>query len=147
MASNYPDTKIMNALYSHLKAMSGGIAIAWPNEAWPPAGQPEPSRYLRVSLQPNEIQQAGVGDAAANRYRGVLQVTLVDKMGRGRSAYTEVAGQIIAHFDRKTRISRDGVLVSMEFPPWSPGPIDDNEKQRTETPVTIRWWADVFPTP
>lgn len=138
------EAKIMDAVLAYLRQLeldgfSPTLAIAMPFVGFdPPAGP-----YLQASWLPADTETRTVSLAGSNRHRGVLQVSVfwprggTDEEGPGLIPAGQVASQIAAHFKYGTRISANGVTVTVPRQPSIGRPLE--EPDRLQVPVSIPW--------
>lgn len=129
------EATIPDLLLTHLGALvfSPAMPIAWPNLSFtPPAGE-----YLEVTFMPNTNVNQFIGNNSKTQHQGLLQVTVVSKSGIGIVGPNEVAGKIVEHFAKGTKIIADGVKVKIDRKPTVAAPMQDADRVRV--PVTIRY--------
>jgi hypothetical protein len=138
MPASTVEGKIEDALFAHLDAFTPAIPTSYPNRDFTP---PASGKYLRATHQPNRSFQATLGDAGTNRLQGILQVDVFDRENAGSLPSREMAGALIAHFKRGTRLDAGGgLVVRVNAPPYAVAPIQNNGW--LQTPVTITYFAD-----
>ena len=115
MASVGIETRIFEALAGWLAALtfSPAVPIAWPNKSYAPSGT-----YLRPWLLPAPTEAMTLSAAGPIDYRGTFQVSVFATVDAGPTAPLETASAIARHFKRGTKLSRDGIDVWMDDPPW-----------------------------
>lgn len=92
--------------------------------------------YLEAVFIPNETNTVFVGDRDPKQYQGFLQVTVVTPRLKPPVDPFEVAGTIISHYRKGTRLSGGpGVTVRILREPWASQPIPDEGWRRV--PVSI----------
>lgn len=138
MAAN-TDATIFTALVTHLQGLvfTPALPIAGANVTFPPAGQPTPSKYLRLAFLPNRPIPYPIGDDPEPR-QGILQVSVIWPKGSGIIDPLNVAGQIIDHFKNETLFAT-GVKITISSEPWAVGPLI--EDALVQIPVTIPYIA------
>ncbi|NLS03622.1 hypothetical protein HGP14_09650 [Rhizobium sp. P32RR-XVIII] len=134
MATN-TDATIFAALVAHLQGItfSPALPIAGPNVLFPQAGQPTPTKYLRLAFLPNRPRPYPIADDPEPR-QGILQVSVIWPKGVGIIDPLNVAGQIIERFKNKTLFA-SGVKITISSEPWAAGPLIEDAS--VQVPVTI----------
>lgn len=125
---------IPEALLTHLESFTYAEAfgIAWPNLAFTPTpGTP----YLDVALLPNETGTPMVGSGASKEHIGFLQIAVMWPAGEGAMSALALAGAIIEHFKKGTRITTADISFAIEREPWIAPPLP--EPDRLRVPVSI----------
>jgi hypothetical protein len=132
------ETRILEALNAQLAALvlSPVVPIAWQNKSFTPSGA-----YLRPWLLPVRTDALTVSVLGSNDYAGLYQVDVFWPSGSGLTDPMERASAIAAHFKRGTRISREGITVRIDDPPW-PGPALQ-EPNWIQVPVSVPYRAFV----
>src|SRR5215212_9993347 len=115
MPSAGVETRISEALNSWLAGLvlSPALPIAWPNDPFTPT-----SAFLQPSLLPAPTVAMAVPYAGPNEYIGVYQVSVFYPAGQGMTAPAETASLVVARFRRGTALSRSGIEVRINNPPW-----------------------------
>jgi hypothetical protein len=131
------EATIPDLLLAHLGALvlSPALPIAWPNLSF----TPPPGEYLEATFMPNTNVNLFVGNDATTQHQGLLQVTVVAKSGLGIVGPNDIAGQIVEHFAKGTRIDGQGFVLSIDEKPSVAPSIQ--EADRIRVPVTVRWYA------
>lgn len=91
---------------------------AYPNVAFTP---PEPSKikvWLRATILPVPTFEMAVAFDGPNRHSGILQIDTFQGRGLGEPALLRLAAQVIAYFDRGTKMVSDGVTVQVLSKPY-----------------------------
>ncbi len=129
------DAIIMSALLDRLATFvtTPALQIAYPGIAFPATGQPLPDSYLQASFMPNRTDTLSVG-IGRQRHQGIFQVSVWWKSGQGLVKPFDVAGAIIDHFAKGTRLTSGDVVVQINRKPWSAGPLQ--EADRVQIPVS-----------
>lgn len=132
------DAIIFDGLCNHLDrlVLSRALKIAWPDVDFVPPAE----GYLRVTFLPNVTVQGDLGTLGRNRHAGLFQVSLMWPEGYGSGEPMALAGEIIAHFKRGTVITRDGVTIHIDRPPYLSPALKD--PPFTQYPVTISYRSD-----
>lgn len=74
--------------------------------------------WLRATFLPAASYSLSVGYQSDAQHQGILQVDVFRYPGDGELAIGRVASQVIAWFDRGTKLSKTGVTVSVERKPY-----------------------------
>lgn len=126
---------IPDALLTHLIAFAASpeIGLALPGRVFVPIdGEP----YLEAVYLPNRTDTRAIGDNDAQDHQGLLQVSVMwPSDDDGLIPALDLAGQVINHFAKGTRLSSDGVLVRIERKGWVAPHLQ--EPDRLRVPVTI----------
>lgn len=141
MSSTLP---VQQALYSRLTAVAPGAAIAstlisWPNAPFTP---PASGLWYEAHFLPGEPRAAGIGQSAANRHTGLLQVTINAFPNVGEGTANTEAERIIACFKRGTTLTYSGQTVVIDKAWRCPG-YESSEPAFYQVPVRIQYRADV----
>ncbi len=127
------ESDIKVALFDRLRDAIGLWPVAYPNVKFT---VPSNKRYLRVSHQPNETQTPFLR-AGEKEHEGLLQVTVVEGIGKGDIKATDQASLVVQLFKHLTEISSlSGNIQIPRQPSVAPG---FNTKTTYELPVTIRY--------
>lgn len=131
------EAQITEALLQRLAAFtySPALKIAYPNVAFPKAGETKPDAYLEAHQLRAPTQ--GVGISAWNEHQGIWQVDVVRKAQDGLTAPTQIADAVAAHFPRNLKLTNGSVRVDIDEPAQIAAPIQDDGYLRT--PVSIRY--------
>jgi hypothetical protein len=111
---------IPNAMLGHLATFasqqSPAIAVSWPDVSFsPPNGQP----YLEAVHVPNRSETIGIADDAHALHEGFLQVAVMWPAGSGGLiAATNLAGEILSHFAKGTKLEDSDVIVKIDRSGW-----------------------------
>ena len=126
---------IVDALCNHMAALTlpVGVGIAWPNVAFEPGNSP----YVAVRILKNDPVQPRIRFGDEPIRQGIMQVTVYTPEGAGIIAQSELAGTIRDHFKRGTKITKDGVTVSIIDEPRVASDIQ--EPAWSAVPVSISW--------
>lgn len=138
MAAVGIESKITEALLQRLAALtlSPVLPVAYPNIAFPAAGQTKPDVYLEArSPLRAETQQLGI--SAWDTHVGIFQIDVVYKAQDGLIKPTEIADKIADWFKRGTRLTNGDVRVDIDATPSVAAPVADSPYIRT--PVSIRY--------
>jgi hypothetical protein len=130
---------IFKAMMDHLTMLTftPAMPIAGANVTFPPAGQPTPSKYLRLAFMPNRPIPYPIGDDPEPR-QGILQVSVIWPKGTGIIDPLNIAGQIIDHFKNQSLFAT-GVKITISSEPWAVGPLIEDAS--VQIPVTIPYIA------
>lgn len=133
------EAQITEALFTRLAALtlSPVLPVAYPDVAFPAAGQTKPDNYLEAAIL--RAQTQGIGISAWDEHAGILQVTVVTKQfpAGGTKTPTQIADAVAAWFPRGTRLVNGAVTVTVFETPAIASPIAD--APYTRTPVSIRY--------
>lgn len=137
------EANIFRALSDRLQTLffTPALPIAWPNIAFPAAGQTLPSAYLEVVFLPNRTSTRTLAASGSQQHRGILQVSLHmnGKATTGIRVPHEKADQVIAHFPLGLKLFESGVAVKIYRKPYGiPMPVKDGW---FTIPVTIEYEA------
>lgn len=128
------ETSIWLALRSRIETLplSPALPIAYPGGTYSPNGK----AYIavgRVTVAPERVL---IGKGRHDR-TGTLTLSYVAPLGQDIAVYTEVAGQIAAHFEEDTRMKHGDVCVRVTAKPHVVDGYRDEPYWRT--PVNVRW--------
>lgn len=131
------ETKIVEAFFARLQALvlTPAHPIAWPNVSFTP---PADSRYLRANELPSPTAGVSLAVDGANEYSGLFQIDVFGPLNTGSSAPKELAGAVVKHFKRGTRLDREGLRIDVMQASIGPALRDD---PRWMVPVTVRYRA------
>jgi len=128
------DQIIRQALSAHLNSMPPGWDVQWTDTSYSPVtGTP----YLQEALLPAQTFQADLGASGRNRHSGIYQLTIVTPRNRLKDAEDKQTA-LIAHFKRGTRLTRNGVTVTLEAPFVGPAMQEADWIRR---PLSIPYFA------
>ena len=141
-----PEAAIPDALLEHLgefaAAQSPALGVFYPGLPFSPT---DGVAYLAARYMPNRNDVLAVSDAAHERHFGLLQVSVMWPDGEGGIIPAmDLAGQVIAHFPKGTRLQGDGVKVEITRQAWLVQPLEEDDG-RLMVPVTIPYQAFVAP--
>lgn len=131
-------TKAEYALNTHLQTYITEIPLVFPNTPYNPSVTNE---FIRVSHIPGGKRQATLGSTGLNRISGmfVLYVSYpITAENIGTYNANQVAGQLVALYERGTKLTYDGVVVTCERAQRTGSFGDDT---RYTTTVEISWYA------
>lgn len=136
-----PEAKIEAALLGRLATLSftPTMAVAWPGQTFPAAGQTKPDNYLRV--EHDAIAKARPFLSRTSRQRGSLFVSACLKLGTSTTAATDIAGKIADHFPADHEMTVEGITVRITQRPEVQGGYRDDTDQRWRVPVVINYEA------
>lgn len=102
------DASAETGMMAHLKAMTGGVKIVWPNTApyQPVNGTP----YYRVSFL--SVPSVRLGFGKADEHTGIFQVDAVSPGKGGVIPALAMARAVQSHFDRQN-ITENGIKVQI----------------------------------
>lgn len=135
MAAQTVEGKIADALLARLGTLtlSPALPVAWPNVPFsPPAGT-----YLEAAFLPNRTENLFMSNTDPDMFQGLLQVTVIYKAANGIVRPNDIAGAIVTHFAKGSRIRSQGITIMIEDRPSVAGPIQDDTHIRL--PVTVRY--------
>lgn len=127
--------KIADALLAHIGTLtlSPALPVAYPNVPFsPPSGT-----YLEAAFLPNTNTNLFIGNSDPTQHQGLLQVTVIYKPANGIVKPNDIAGAIVAHFAKGTRLTSGGVTVRVYDKPSVAAPLQDADHLRI--PVTVRY--------
>jgi hypothetical protein len=141
MAFATPEAKIEAALLGRLAALTltPAIAVAWPGQTFPAAGQTKPDNYLRV--EHGAVAKTRPFLSTTSRQRGNLFVSACLKLGTSTTAATDIAGKIADHFPADHEETVEGVSIRITQRPEVQGGYRDETDQRWRVPVVIEYEA------
>lgn len=129
------ESKIEGALFYRVfnMALDPPLRIAWPNEDFEPNGQ----TYLVVDHMPNQTDRLFLGSNDPQRRQGILQITVRGKLSERAIVFTEIAGQVAAHFPTDLPMRREGITVKVtKAPSIAPALVDG---PNWSVPVSINY--------
>lgn len=130
---------VRKALFDHLETLPVSPALDIVDSAGVPYKPKVGRPYLEVVFAPNETNTDFVGDDDPKRYEGFLQVTVVAPRADANFDPYEVAGTIISHYKKGTRLSGGpGVVVKILREPWASQPIPDEGWRRVPVSIPYR---------
>lgn len=132
-----------SALLTHLEelVLSPAIPVAWPNvEFTPPTAAP----WLKPDFLALPAQRPGLAHDSVRYLGGLLQVSVFVPLGTGEILASEIAGDVLAHFARGTKIVGDitvviGSVTGANGEPTEGTPV--RESNWLQLPTTIPWFA------
>lgn len=133
---------IQQLLEDHLRAyvFAHPIKVAAPNRDFK---APEQDSYLKTHLMTNQPRAAGLGDDADDFWTGVFQIDVRGLTNQGTQEATDIVDGLRAHFKRGTRLSGDGVVLTVESA--GVGPALESP-DRFKLPVSINFHAYANPS-
>lgn len=149
MAASGTEARIAEALLAKLDALtlSPALRVAHPGRSFSPVTG---ETYLRASFITLPTQQPGLAHSSAKRYGGMLQVSIfAPNDDTGMIGTANIAGQVITHFARGTRMdsttgSPATVVLTVEIGPMPPtmnSPMQ--ESAWWHQPISIPFFANV----
>lgn len=128
---------IPSILFTHMATLvlSPPLPIAYSDAAFTPPA----TAYLQVDFIPNTNVDQFLSDDGTVQHRGLLQVTVVHPVNIGVIKPNEIAGLIVQHFAKGTKLYRDGVKVRIYAKPSVAPPLQ--EPDRLRVPVVISYQA------
>lgn len=138
MAATGIEALITEALLQRLAALTlvPPLLVAYPNVAFPAAGQVKPDTYLVASVLRAETRPIGI--SRWDERAGILQVDVVYSAQNGLIAPTNIADAVAAWFPRNLQLVNDSVYVDIVEPPSVASPVPD-EPPYSRIPVSIRY--------
>lgn len=138
MAATTTEGKIAEALFGRVASLSfsPAIPVAYPEKPFTP---PKKATWIEATLFDLPAVALALADDGTNSLTGLLQVTVCADQGKGDAYSRDIAGQIVAHFARGTRMTAGGILVRVSGPPSMASRYADPPWSRL--PVTIRFQA------
>lgn len=136
MAASTTEGRIADALCGHLAALvlSPVLPVAYPDVAFT---KPETGAWLEAMIFDVPTEAFAIANDGTNIHSGLMQITVCAPEGIGSVNSRDIAGQIIAHFARGTRVKAGSITVRIDKP-GSIGPLIPDQPY-TRTPVTIRF--------
>lgn len=128
------------ALNAHLAtlATAQALPVAWANVPFTPTAN---KGYFRPSLLTARTVQASLGSGGDNRHSGIYQVSVFWPENKAGIPARSMAGVIAEHFKLGTRLTRGGIIVRINAPPW--GDAAQQEAGWYHVPVSIPYQVDV----
>lgn len=106
---------MFNALSEFAEDHSPALPVAWPNKAFT---APTSGGYLSASFLPAQTFGFGVGGASSNQHRGIFQASVFWPENRMLPGALAIAGEIVTHFAKHSRIERAGTSILISDSPW-----------------------------
>ena len=133
------DANIIQAIATHLDGLTltPALPIAWPDRDFKP---PSIGGYLRLTVLPNRTEAVTIGRHGVDRHRGIAQVDVCWRQGKGSVDPFAVRDAIATHFKRGTWFDYGDTTVRIVEPP-SPGP-SLKDSAYTIYPLSVRYFAD-----
>lgn len=136
------NAEIVDALISHallLETTGPEIAVAVPDPAeafeQPTDTNDEPLPWVDVQPLLNRSKGEGLRDGGIEQ--GMMMLNLNMPLGRGEIEPMNIAGQIIAHFAKGTRLTSGATTVMVDKAPWVAPPIPGAGGRKF--PITVYW--------
>lgn len=130
------EKKIRAALEERLAALGPALSTAYENQDFTPVPG---TAYQRVNLLRADPEDPEFGPM--KRHLGIFQVTLFYPQGDGPGTAEARADLLVAHFKRKTSLTKDGVVVTIDGTPRVlPG---FNDGDRWVVPVRIPYFSHI----
>lgn len=101
---------------------SPAIAISVPNIEFNPPAASKTTKWLKASFLPAPSVGLAIGFNSTNQHYGILQIDACYGIGAGPAVIGRLAAQIIALFDRGTKMTQDDFRVSIWKKPFR-GPL------------------------
>lgn len=128
------ETKIWLALKARIESLPLTYDRAWPATKYEPSAR---APYLRIGKLSVDPMRLVLADGKPHERTGMLMVTLVHPLTQDFSVYQDLQGKIAEHFKDGTRMTCQGICVSV---PTYPHCVDGYEGNGWWTaPVSIRW--------
>lgn len=136
--STTPEAIIQDLLLGHLATLV--LSPAWPVD-FPDTDFKPPShgRWLEARLLRNTNGNLFLGNDDEARHLGLLQVAVMSPLKRGSPFALDIAGSVVAHFAKGTRLFAETFAVRVYEKPSVAQTFRDGAHLRT--PVTVRWQA------
>lgn len=129
------NTKISNALSTHLKALPSPPPIAYENAGYTPT---EGTAYIAEHYLPAETSPVGLADSDSNDFTGVYQVDVRAPLDDYKKEGNDIADAVLSHFKRGTVMTYSGQSVVVQSASRAQG-------RRSGSwwfiPVSINWRA------
>ncbi|MGA0564170.1 phage tail terminator-like protein [Ancylobacter sp. VNQ12] len=134
--STAPEAIIQDLLFGHLATLT-------PSPAWPvdfpdtEFSPPSDGRWLEARLIRNANGNLFLANDDETRHLGLLQVSVMSPIKRGSPFAMEIAGAVVDHFSKGTRLFAGTFAVRVYEKPSVAQTYRDGAYLRT--PVTVRW--------
>lgn len=130
--------KIADLLLSRFNATGWmtGVPRSQPGIAFSP---PNTGHYLEARFLPNRNNNVGLNKDSPTQHLGIFQVTVCYPTGAGEIPAIEIAGAVVEHFAKDTKLYADGVAVKIYEKPSVAPSLQDGAWLKF--PVTIRYTA------
>lgn len=125
------ESTILDLLCSHIAKYDARLPVAYQNTPFSPPG----SEYLEVTFLPNTNRNPFIRNDDPTHYVGLFQVTVVSPSGSGEIRPRELAGNIVNHFAKGTRLQNGSVIVKVTAKPSAAPAMQDEGRHRV--PVSI----------
>jgi len=101
------------AIYNQLNAFAtaASITIVYRNTKYTPV---EGTSYIEEYILPNVPTQDGIGTQARNRYRGILQLTVVTPEDTGKADFNTLYNTLGSYFKRGVPVIHNGTTIQIE---------------------------------
>ena len=124
---------IPELLFQHVAALGNDTPVAYPNVPF----EPPEGTYLEVRYLPNTNRNFLIGSDDPTHHIGLLQVTVVSPSNVGAIEPQEMAGNVVQHFKKGTRLQKDDVIVEVYSKPSVAPSLQDGNRYRV--PVSIQY--------
>ena len=142
MTTETTELKIWYALRNHANAYTGLPFVAYPSDEFTPPTDANglADVYWIFSDMRFDVPRKFVDTGAVDEYRGEFQVHIMAPLRWNYEQSRQLAGQIIGHFPKDTRLTYGGLDVSVTATPKTiGGSYRDGAYNRL--PVLVRWRA------
>lgn len=132
------ETKLWLALRSRLETLLPDMPKAWPSEVFTvPHANGLPQPYLRIGRVSVAPRRVFIADGQPYDRSGSLMVTLVHPLGQTVSVYDQIGATIADHFVDGTKMTYDGLCVTVPSRPHVQEGYSDNGYWTV--PVRVPW--------
>lgn len=126
---------IRAALEHHLRTMPSAPPIATPNMSYDPS---EDTLFVRAQFVPTSRRPDVRGPNPMQRYEGFYNMLVCSPTYVGEGAGLSTADALLQRFDATTDISRNGVIVRIEYAEVALSYLD---APFFCTPVVVSWYT------
>lgn len=138
-----PEAVIADLLFTRLQTLpeqTPPIEFAFAKDGDPDYVPTAGVTYLLPQFLPNTNRNYAI-DEGATQFIGLFQVTVCFPSGRGEIKAREIAGAVVSHFAKGTRLWQDSLGVKIYERPSVAPAIEDGDRIRI--PVTIPYTVSI----